>query len=474
MSLFLTEKIKIEPLNIDCENQNQIVDDSIMVDVEGLHAITTGNYTRYLPSALERSVKSWTFPYNKPVIMHHNEDDGKIIGRIHAVQYKTVNTRSGTPALSFTINVPDEDGKQQIKDGRLSTVSVGINATDVKCSICGHNVARNGMCEHKRGRSYSGNICYWDVYEFIGKELSYVITPSDPYAHNIKIYSPTINMKENSKMILNESMTEGTTIDNNIVDDNSNNSLEDTSTTPVVEETTPVIDAVPATPDTQLTESQDEGVEGETSALEGETTATDPVNPEVTENGTDGQSITESMLTVDNNSPENSVLYSRLLNMTRELSEAQSSIREANSQRLYIEEQLYTLTLKYKTILAEQLNSKRLVLGKSAIDKDTLLKRTYESLEDAIIDCDTELQSASTPIKESEAVDDTVIDDGVTIDANQEDNTTQTITESLDPVSSPISILDDDQDKQKNKTKETGTINLKESLNNISSILFSK
>src|SRR5690606_25617449 len=44
--------------------------------------------------------------------------------------------------------------------------------------------------EHERGAVYDGEICYWDIYEMEGKELSYVIVPSDIYAKNIKFYRP--------------------------------------------------------------------------------------------------------------------------------------------------------------------------------------------------------------------------------------------------------------------------------------------
>lgn len=180
--------------------------DSIMVDIEGLHAGPTRNYTRYMESALKSSIKSWTHPYEKPLIMHHNEKDGKIIGRIKSVHYSDINTRSGTGALVFTANVPDEEGMKQIKDGRLTTVSVGIIGHDVRCSICNHDIASFGMCEHERGEVYDGEICYWDVYEMEGKELSYVIVPSDIYAKNIRIYKPERNSSQIKESV---NLTEG-------------------------------------------------------------------------------------------------------------------------------------------------------------------------------------------------------------------------------------------------------------------------
>ncbi|PTY92895.1 hypothetical protein [Heyndrickxia sporothermodurans] len=171
--------------------EDPISPNSLMVDIEGIHVGATRNFTRYMESALKSSEKSWTRPYEKPLIMHHNEKDGKIIGRIKAVHYTDIKTRSGTGALVFTANVPDKDGMEQIEDGRLQTTSIGIIGHDVRCSICGHNIAEAGPCEHERGQIYGNEVCYWDIYEMEGKELSYVIVPSDVYAKNIRIYKPT-------------------------------------------------------------------------------------------------------------------------------------------------------------------------------------------------------------------------------------------------------------------------------------------
>lgn len=166
--------------------------DSIMVDIEGIHVGPTRNYTWYTEQALRGSVPSWTKPYESPLILHHNEVDGKTIGRILEVKYTDINTRSKTGALIFTCNVADEDGKKGVKDGRLKTTSIGVMATDVRCSICGHIISEHGECEHERGNVYDGETCYWMIYAMEAKELSYVIVPSDKYAHNIRIYSPQI------------------------------------------------------------------------------------------------------------------------------------------------------------------------------------------------------------------------------------------------------------------------------------------
>lgn len=221
--------------------------DSLMVDIEGIHVGPTRNFTWYTEQALQGSVPTWTKPYLRPLIMHHNEKDGKIIGRIQFVTYTDKNTRSGTGALLFTANVPDKEGKEQIQDGRLKTVSIGATVHDCRCSICGHNIAEDGECEHKRGSQYNGKICYWMIYSMTAKELSYVIVPSDIYAHNIRIYKPSketiqVAANYNSEGVL--SVSEAVKIDpvtglpiqeNKVIDENG----DDQPTPPVVPATTP-------------------------------------------------------------------------------------------------------------------------------------------------------------------------------------------------------------------------------------------
>lgn len=192
------------PLNLQ-EGQefgdDPIDPDSLMVEVEGIHAYphATRNYTRYMPKALKGSIPSWTKPYRRPVILHHNEKNGRTIGRIVEAAYKTNKTLSGTPALLFTVNIPGEEDKKDIQSGIDSTTSIGVMAHDVRCSICGKQIVDENGCEegHHRGEIYlnektgKNETCYWDIYSMEAKELSYVIVPSDIYSKNINIYPAT-------------------------------------------------------------------------------------------------------------------------------------------------------------------------------------------------------------------------------------------------------------------------------------------
>lgn len=183
--------------------QTYIDENSLMVDIEAIHSIVTRNNTLYTPQCIKDSIPYWTAPYERPVIMHHNERDGVIIGRVKSANYIENSERSGTAALELVVNIGDEEGKKGIKNGTLATVSIGAIAHDIKCSICEQNLVEEGLCEHDKGEIYNGKKCYWIVNKIEPKEVSYVIVPSDIYAHNTRVYDA---VKKNKNNEVKESM----------------------------------------------------------------------------------------------------------------------------------------------------------------------------------------------------------------------------------------------------------------------------
>ena len=167
--------------------------DTLMVEVEGIHAypFRTRNFTRYMPEALKKSQPRWTTPYLKPLIKHHNDQNGEIIGRIYDALWTDNTSVENTGGLIFTISVPDKKAAEEVKNRILETVSIGVSANDVRCSICGSHIldAEEGCPEgHERGMIYEGEAGCWDIYDIDPKELSYVIVPSDVYAKNKRVY----------------------------------------------------------------------------------------------------------------------------------------------------------------------------------------------------------------------------------------------------------------------------------------------
>ena len=180
--------LKESDSNLIAPNEN-----TLMVEIEGIHAYPyhTRNFTRYMREALKDSQKKWTSPYLKPLIRHHNDQNGKIIGRVYDATYTEETSLKDVGGLIFTVSVPDKEAEYEVENRLLETVSIGVSTDDVRCSICGeHIIDANEGCPngHIRGAKYDGETCYWDIYSIEPKELSYVIVPSDAYAKNLRVY----------------------------------------------------------------------------------------------------------------------------------------------------------------------------------------------------------------------------------------------------------------------------------------------
>jgi hypothetical protein len=335
--------------------------------------------------------------------MHHNEKDGKIIGRIEFVTYTDKNTRSGTGALLFTANVPDKDGKEQIQDGRLKTVSIGAIVHDCRCSICGHNIAEDGPCEHERGQRYDDKICYWMIYSMEAKELSYVIVPSDIYAHNIRVYKPSkadMNMAANydNKGVLNVSeankidpktglpVTEGSTV----VDENGDKPAD-------VTEPKPVDNSAALQKEIDQLNQTVKELEGKIKILEDEKVKLLEDNKKATEE------LTSTKVLLDQAQKSVDSVKKTLDTKENELS-TQVKLRES------LENEVIKLNTEAKNNVIENVIMLRKTLGKSVIAKEELEKRSDDSLNDAIKDLKEELDNPMDVTKITPAVNPGVVE----------------------------------------------------------------
>lgn len=367
------------------QSADPIAPNSLMVDIEGIHVGPTRNFTRYMESALTSSVTSWTKPYQKPLIMHHNEKDGKIIGRVKNVYYTDVNTRSGTGALVFTANVPDKDGAEQVEDGRLMTVSIGVLAHDVKCSICGHNIAEEGECEHERGSIYDGEVCYWDIYEMEGKELSYVIVPSDAYAKNIKIYRGASNtaLKESneekgvSSLKLTESEKKIAKVKESL--EAKIEEKEETTSEEIKEENTGE-----AKGEINLGEkTEEEKEEGATAEM---------LKAELEEIA---KKLKEAEEKIDLISQESEAIKKESEKVKTELSTKEKELSEERELRESLEAQAVEKEKEIRITLTENLNLMRKLSGRKELETEKIQERSMESIKDAILDLKEEMGSMS-------------------------------------------------------------------------------
>ena len=161
----------------------------IVVEIEAIHSepYVTGNSTMYTVKGIQESIPKWTKPYNIPVIKHHNDSDGDIIGRVIDAKIKDSVLVPGTKALVLTADIIESEAKEGVRTGLLQTVSIGGRTNDVRCSICGADM-KNDPCDHIRGQVYEGQVCIWMINAVTPDEVSYVIVPSDKNAKNIKIH----------------------------------------------------------------------------------------------------------------------------------------------------------------------------------------------------------------------------------------------------------------------------------------------
>lgn len=411
-SMNITESAVRGPINLN-ENFNEIgpiSKDSIIQIIEGIHVGPTRNFTWYMNEALMSSVPSWTKPYQRPLIMHHNEKDGKIIGRIINVDHKTQNTRSGTPALEFTCHVPDKEGIEQIKDGRLKTVSIGVIAHDVRCSICGEQVEivdeyGNTACGHNKGNIYDDQVCYWKIYKMEAKELSYVIVPSDIYAHNIK----TIPASEYQKSHIKENFKEGVAI-------NMSEQVKDVKEGQVKSQ---VIDETVTEGEVAVTTEPKENNDQEKETKEEPKVEPKAEEPKVDEKDEKIKELEEKIKVLE---AEKEAVSKELLTIKDELKASAEKVEEVLGQltakekeveqevalKEAVENELAQVKVQIREAKESEFNTLRQSLNKEIVTKEALSSRSDDSLNDAILDLKEELGSVSKLKNIQEAVNPTL------------------------------------------------------------------
>lgn len=359
----LTQKNKTELTEGTSEN---IPDNSLLVDIEGIHSapFATRNYTRYSKECLRNSVPYWTIPYRRPLIKHHNEKDGKIIGRIINAEFEEKSKNlPNSSALLFTASIPKEPENSDVKSGLLETVSIGVIAHDVRCSICGQNIAEDGPCEHERGQVYEGQTCYWDVLKMEPKELSYVIVPSDSYAKNIKLYTSTPAVKKN----ITESVQD-------IILNNDNGGTMDE------QEKQALLDQIKNLKDREQA-LLDEKKDIETKLSDAENKISE-MNAKI-----DALISDMNKLKADNEEAND------------KLATATTTAQNAEEAQKTAEEQCVKAQESYRGLLEKMFNMTRKFSGKKELAEDAVSKRSNESLLDSICDLTEDMDTKVTEPK---------------------------------------------------------------------------
>lgn len=390
-----------------------MLDNSIMVDVEAIHSILTKNFTLYSPEALKESVTRWTQPYERPVIMHHNDEDGTIIGRVKNAKFTNKTPETGKPGLILSLNVSEKEGIEGVKSGRLLTVSIGANASDVRCSVCGKNIAE-GDCNHQRGEIYDGKLCYWRV-EKLGdpKEISYVIVPSDKYAKNVNIYSPE-KFKRNSLLAESESEEVNRVLFDDIekaIDKAMQESVEESKedkkdleekeiSEEIKDESTDTEEDVAKEPKEEKTEESKDDSEEEIKEDKKE----EPEKTEDKKEEKEEKEDTDFVSVLNKLQAEAREMEKTIITLKRELG-IEKDLKEQ------LEKELDALREEKRTNLVEKNNTLRKQLNLAEMDAEVAKYSTVEMLEASIANYEelVELNSADTVIKNIEKVESDVI-----------------------------------------------------------------
>lgn len=341
------------------------------VKIEAMHTApdyATRNYTRYMQDGIQKSLSSWTEPYNIPVIMYHNDYDGTVVGRVLEASMAPSQKMNGS-ALILTASIPGYMEQENIRNGILKTVSIGASANDVRCSICGAQLSEGEFCEHERGETYDGKTCYWDVYDWEAKEVSFVIVPSDKYAGII-----SWNNKEKMYMSNNMSLASSTEKDKMAVSE-SDDKNKQTQNIDIKESLTQTKKTQEGKRLLELKEAlaKIDSMETERKALIG-----------------DKKSLQESIDTLNS---EKVKLQESLTDAKKKVEEAELSKQQEKDLREAAEKKVDELTKEVRASLAESYAALREKANKSAIEK--LEERSIDSLRDSINDLKAELKEAS-------------------------------------------------------------------------------
>ena len=387
------------------ESAIQVEPVTFKVGIEALHCypFATRNYTRYMKEACKKSLKSWTEPYGIPTIMYHNDYDGVINGRIiEASMGKSPQTDNGD-CLILTASAPHWHTQEDITTGILKTVSVGVSAKDVRCSICGNQLSEGEWCDHTRGYKYDGQVCYWDVYDFEAKELSYVIVPSDKFAQIIsidrlsweeatgkdnkeKIQRPqrifSLYNQESEQDIKNNNSEHKEDIDSNNNVDISESSQIDVREKDTNPENVTNTEEIQKENDVELNEAlkKIESMETENKALVGDK---------------------EQLQTkIDTLNKDKTGLQESLKDLQTKMDEKELTLIHEKEMREAAEKKVQSLESEVKNSLVESLTTLRDKAGKPKLEK--LEERSIDSLRDSIADLRAEMKEAEEKAKNEE------------------------------------------------------------------------
>jgi len=201
----LVDKLDFVDVYINATHLNFINDNSLLYTID---AATTGG-------------KSWTTPYKKPQLLHHDKHKDAV-GRVMAYTIEDKATVKGEPKdfIKLKVRVTDSDAISKVIKGIYYTCSVGSSTSSVRCSICDQVLTTDGLCEHEKGTMFEGKRVYWIVDNISYRENSFVNNPADSYSRIVSIdigdgqmaYEKFLDDKENilTEFFMEDNMKQNT------------------------------------------------------------------------------------------------------------------------------------------------------------------------------------------------------------------------------------------------------------------------
>ncbi|MCD7910972.1 hypothetical protein KC480_05460 [Bacillus velezensis] len=373
----------------------------LVVQMEAIHVGRTANYTFYTEEGLRNGLETWTHPYNKPVLTHHDSHNGEPVGRILRAEFSE-STISGRKGLIFTCEITDPEAIEKVLDGRYQTVSIGATTDKVTCNICGTDRTKE-WCEHWRGEEYEGQTCHYVIGTTVGNEVSYVNVPADENAGNFSVS----------------------------IEDSEDSSTHECATLQIFQIAEGLMQDI-SMPSVNLYESANDDLKQLVDGLleqEGGTNKM-PINNQQNEGTSSTVSELQDKLSLKEQevtrlSQKLSETQETLSNLVIEKSKVDSLFSESQAEVTRLTAENANLIEKNHKSLAEKVVDMKLTLRKSdviAVTREEAviehIKRTEDSLNDAIADLQAEMQSTS-------AVQGSVKNPGFTGEDNDPKNTTE-------------------------------------------------
>lgn len=174
---------------------------SLLADIRATHSGYLLNGRVYMGKFMKAATDSWTKPYNRPVLLNHEQRNGEPIGRVvasHFTQtkqgdqfdrdYKNPDQGNnfGSGFITLKMAIKDKDAIEKVLDGRYSTVSTAHRTENSLCSICGTDWEAADLfdmpCDHMPGHKYEkdnkSQIAYLINTAMTYDEVSFVNVPA--------------------------------------------------------------------------------------------------------------------------------------------------------------------------------------------------------------------------------------------------------------------------------------------------------